>query len=158
MARARGSKRRVLRAALVEPFLGGSHAAFARGWIAASRHDWRLISLPAARWKWRLRFAGLVLGPKLARLRPPPDVVVATSLLDLAHLRLTAGSAGHRPFIIYLFVATRILPMDNGFADRSLIHTTRRYIIFFVNFIWGDFWGDFILIFYLKNNLLFKYF
>jgi glycosyltransferase involved in cell wall biosynthesis len=107
----------------VEPFLGGSHAAFAEGWIERSRHRWRLLSLPGERWKWRMRTAAMALGPRLAALDPPPDAVVAAGLMDLAHLRQLAGpAAGRAPHLLYLhenqlsYPRPAREPLDRGFA------------------------------------------
>ncbi|HHN74909.1 MAG TPA: DUF3524 domain-containing protein, partial [Acidobacteria bacterium] len=89
----------------IESFAGGSHEAFADGWLARSRHRWRRLSLPAERWKWRLRAGALALAPRLAALDPPPRVVLATSLLDLAHLRALSGlDRRRRPpaFLLYM--------------------------------------------------------
>ncbi len=118
---------RRLRAVFVEPFLAGSHAAFARGWIARSRHRWALLSLPGEAWKWRLRLAGRLLGERLARLTPPPDVVVVSGLLDLAHLRQAAGANGTVPHLLYLhenqltYPRPGNQPPDRGFATAHLV-------------------------------------
>ncbi len=118
---------RPVRAVLVEPYLAGSHAAFARGWIARSRHDWTLLSLPGEHWKWRLRLAGRVLGERLGRLPFRPDVVVASGLLDLAHLRQAAGENGRVPHLLYLHENQLTYPHpgntapDRGFAATHLV-------------------------------------
>ncbi|UCC45787.1 MAG: DUF3524 domain-containing protein, partial [Candidatus Zixiibacteriota bacterium] len=39
----------------VDPYYGGSHKAFLEGWSEVSRHQWRILSLPARKWKWRMR-------------------------------------------------------------------------------------------------------
>ncbi|RMG46392.1 MAG: DUF3524 domain-containing protein [Acidobacteria bacterium] len=84
----------------VEPFLDGSHAAFARGWRRHSRHRWRIVSLPGAHWKWRLRTGAFELARRLAA-EPAPDAVICTSLVDAAHLKLFAGPAGRVPWLVY---------------------------------------------------------
>jgi glycosyltransferase involved in cell wall biosynthesis len=110
------------RAVLVESFLGGSHDAFARGWIARSRHEWRLVGLPAASWKWRMRLAAWPLGRRLTALRFAPDAVVATGLIDLAHLRQASGATAEVPFLLYLhenqlsYPRPPGRPLDRGFA------------------------------------------
>ncbi len=76
-----------LRVALVEPFWGGSHRAFADGWAAASRHRIEVFSLPARFWKWRMRGAAFRFARDLAPRLEEVDLVFATGLLDLAHLR-----------------------------------------------------------------------
>ncbi len=46
---------RPLRVLALEAYYGGSHKAFLDGWIADSRHDWTLLTLPDSKWKWRMR-------------------------------------------------------------------------------------------------------
>lgn len=113
--------------ALVESFHGGSHAAFATGWAQHSRHRLSLIDLPARHWKWRLRLAAWELGRRLAKLRPRPDLVVCTSLIDLAHLRCAAGPAlAGVAWLVYWhenqFAYPRPpgKPLDRGFAVAHL--------------------------------------
>ncbi len=118
---------RRVRAVFVEPYLAGSHAAFARGWISRSRHEWTLLSLAGEHWKWRLRLAGRLLGERLARVRPRPDVVVVSGLLDLAHLRQAAGVVGSVPHLLYLhenqltYPRPGNQPVDRGFATTHLV-------------------------------------
>lgn len=120
------SSSKPLSAVFVEPFMGGSHAAFARGWIDRSRHDWRLVTLPAERWKWRMRAAAFVLAPRLAALAPAPDVVVVSGLLDLAHLRQLAGLPARTRWLLYLhenqlsYPRPLGKPLDRGFAVAHL--------------------------------------
>lgn len=115
-------------ALFVEPYMGGSHTAFARGWIDASVHRWQVVSLPAARWKWRMRAAGLVLGERAAALAAPPKrrprVVVATGLLDLAHFRQRWG--GDARVLLYMhenqlsYPRPPGEPLERGFAVAHL--------------------------------------
>lgn len=136
--KAKKASTRTLDALFVEPYMGGSHTAFARGWIDASVHRWRVVSLPAARWKWRMRAAGLVLGERAAALastaRPKPRVVVATGLLDLAHFRerlrsgARSGVRGGADARVLLYMHENQLsyprppgePLDRGFAVAHL--------------------------------------
>ncbi|MFN7964407.1 MAG: DUF3524 domain-containing protein [Acidobacteriota bacterium] len=118
---------RRLRVAFVEPFYGGSHAAFVDGWIARSHHEWQVVSLPAQAWKWRMRLAGLTLGQRLARLQPQPDAVVVSGLLDAMHLRQSAGPALQRcAWLIYWhenqfdYPRPPGKPLDRGFAVAHL--------------------------------------
>ncbi|GAB6063759.1 tRNA-queuosine alpha-mannosyltransferase domain-containing protein [Deferrisoma palaeochoriense] len=82
-----GPEGRRLRIALVEPFFGGSHRAVAEGWARHSRHEIELVTLPARFWKWRMRGAAVHLARALAGRIGRFDLLWATSLLDLAHLR-----------------------------------------------------------------------
>ena len=44
-----------LRILALEPYYGGSHRAFLDGLAARSRHAWTVLSMPARKWKWRIR-------------------------------------------------------------------------------------------------------
>ena len=48
----------------LEPYYGGSHKAFLDGWIESSRHQWDLLTLPANKWKWRMRAAAIEFADK----------------------------------------------------------------------------------------------
>jgi len=67
----------------IEPYYGGSHKLFLDGLIRASRHDWSLLSMPARKWKWRMRGSALSFARQLDR---PFDVLFANDFLDLATL------------------------------------------------------------------------
>lgn len=85
------TKGRPLYVAFVEGFWGGSHRAAAEGWAASSRHQVRLLHLPARFWKWRMRGAAFAFARRLrdqeAAGEEPPDVLFATNMVDLAHLK-----------------------------------------------------------------------
>ncbi|MEQ8717227.1 MAG: DUF3524 domain-containing protein [Acidimicrobiales bacterium] len=74
---------------VAEGWFGGSHRQWALGWAAASAHDVRLVTLPAARWKWRLR-AGAVRLAEAVRAdiaaNGRPDLLVVSSMVDAASL------------------------------------------------------------------------
>ncbi len=52
----------------LDPFHGGSHRAFARGWAERSRHRITILDLPPRFWKWRLRGAAFAFAERLERL------------------------------------------------------------------------------------------
>ena len=41
----------------LEPFDGGSHAAFTRTLTGGLDYDWTVLTLPGRHWKWRMRGA-----------------------------------------------------------------------------------------------------
>ncbi len=43
-----------MRILLLEPYYGGSHRSWADGYVAHSRHNVMLLTLPARFWKWHL--------------------------------------------------------------------------------------------------------
>lgn len=69
----------------LEGYYGGSHRAFLDGWKARSRHAIQSWTLPAKKWKWRMQCAAWVFAEKArSRNMLPPDVVIATDMINLA--------------------------------------------------------------------------
>ncbi|MFN3219731.1 MAG: DUF3524 domain-containing protein [Acidimicrobiales bacterium] len=78
-----------MRILLVEPWYGGSHRAWADGWAVASSHDIDMVTLPDRFWRRRLRVGAAELAPLVDQWvdrHGRPDVVVATSMVELAAL------------------------------------------------------------------------
>jgi len=76
-----------MRLALVEPYYGGSHKAWADGLVSHSDLDVRLVTHPARFWKWRMHGAFLTLAEELSDVVESgwlPDVVLASSMMDVA--------------------------------------------------------------------------
>ncbi len=72
----------------LEPYYGGSHRAFLDTLIHHSRHTFHLISLPARKWKWRMRGAAMWFAE---RLRETPvgeiDLIFTCDMVSVAELR-----------------------------------------------------------------------
>ena len=68
---------------IVEPYLAGSHAAWAREYAAASSHDVEILSLPGRHWKWRMHGGAVTLARMFLERGCRPDLVLATDMLDL---------------------------------------------------------------------------
>jgi len=76
-----------MRISLIEPYYGGSHKAWADGYASASAHQVSLVTHPARFWKWRMHGAFLTLAEQLAvdiERNGPPDVILASSMMDVA--------------------------------------------------------------------------
>jgi len=76
-----------MRIALIEPYYGGSHKAWADGYAESSEHDVTLVTLPARFWKWRMHGAFLTLADALAdeiSLNGMPDVILSSSMMNVA--------------------------------------------------------------------------
>ena len=87
---------------MVEPYLGGSHAAWAYGYQAHSRHQVALISHPDRFWKWRMHGGAVTLARQFLRRDRDPDLIVATDMLDLTtFLALTRHKTARLPVVIY---------------------------------------------------------
>lgn len=103
-----------LKVLLLEPFWGGSHRAAAEGWTRWSAHRVEVDPLPARSWKWRMRGAALVYARRLGADARGADVLFATDLMDLAHLR---GLLPRRvPAVLYFHENQVSYPLRPGAA------------------------------------------
>ncbi len=111
------------RVLLVEPFHGGSHAAWADGLARHSRHEVVVVSHEAAAWRWRLRGGAVTLadGARAAVAdHGPPDVVVASSLFDLAgFLGLSRRFLGDPAVVRYVHESQLLYPANRRTAGTS---------------------------------------
>lgn len=105
-----------LRVALVEPYLGGSHRAWAEGYAARSIHDVEVVGLPAIHWKWRMQGGHVSLVPMLERAsmdRGRFDVVLATSMTNLpALLGLARHTLGSARVVLYMHENQLTFPLS----------------------------------------------
>jgi len=103
-----------VRVALVEPYYGGSHRAWADGYLANSANDVTLVSHPARFWKWHMHGAHLTLATDLAEVfEAAPDVVLASSMMNVASF---AGAARHTigdaPIAVYFHESQFAYPLS----------------------------------------------
>lgn len=90
---------------LVSGYHTGSHRAWAEGYAASSRHDIHLVTMPGAFWKWRLSGGFVSLAEQveaLAAVVGRPDVILATSMVDVAGLRGLVRWAGEIPVALFM--------------------------------------------------------
>ncbi len=89
--------------ALVEPYLGGSHAQWADGLRRHSRHAVCLLGMPARHWKWRMHGAALHMAERILALESPPEALLATDMVDLSSLLALLGRRlPPMPAILYM--------------------------------------------------------
>ena len=85
-----------LRILALEPYYGGSHAAFLDGWRDRSDHEWTVMSLPANKWKWRMRHSAVTFADRIAaemRAGHEWDILFCSDMLPLAELLGLAPAA-----------------------------------------------------------------
>ena len=70
---------------ILEPYAGDSHLQLVRGMQRWLPFAFRVITMPARKWKWRMRGAALHLATLLAA-EAPADVLFCSSLLSLTDL------------------------------------------------------------------------
>lgn len=82
---------------------GGSHRHFREGLTDHSGHRLRALTLPPRFWKWRMRGAAVWFADRLNADPEPCDLILATSLLNLADLRgLLAPPRDRAPLVLYM--------------------------------------------------------
>ncbi len=90
---------------LVSGYHTGSHRAWAEGYAASSRHDVHLVTLPGAFWKWRLSGGFVTLAEQVVEVAARvgrPDVILATSMVDVAGLRGMLPWGAAVPVALYM--------------------------------------------------------
>ena len=106
--------------AVVEPWYGGSHRAWADGLVRHSRHRVRLVTHPDRFWRWRLRGGAVTLAEQLrvdVHAHGRPDVVVVSSLVHgAALLGLARRSVGDVPVVAYVHESQLAYPTTDGRA------------------------------------------
>jgi glycosyltransferase involved in cell wall biosynthesis len=87
---------------LLEPFFSGSHKQWAEGLQKHSKHNIQILSLPGRHWKWRMHGGAISLAKQFNELEESPDLILATSMLDLTtFLSLTRKRSANIPVAMY---------------------------------------------------------
>jgi glycosyltransferase involved in cell wall biosynthesis len=109
---------------LVSPYHGrSSHAAWAEGYRAHSRHQVETLTLSDRAWAWRLRGGAVGLYEALTPRHVNADVIVATSMTDVASLMglLRRTPLAGKPVILYMHENQLTYPIrKEGLRDRGL--------------------------------------
>ena len=69
--------------ALLEPFYGGSHRAWADGLKRHSKHRIEIFGLPDRYWKWRMHGAAVTLAEQYLECETDFDLIIASDMLHL---------------------------------------------------------------------------
>lgn len=90
----------------LNPYATGSHAAWAHGYAANSRHAVRILAMQGYFWKWRMHGGALELAEQARQLLAQgerPDVLCATSMTNVpAFLALVRRELGSVPLLLYM--------------------------------------------------------
>jgi glycosyltransferase involved in cell wall biosynthesis len=89
----------------LESYYGGSHKAFIDGLSQASRHQWTILTLPAHKWKWRMRHSAITFAGQVSNLlrnNQNWDMLFCSDMLNLAEFSsLVPVEIAELPKIIY---------------------------------------------------------
>lgn len=106
-----------LRILALEPYYGGSHQAVLDGLVQHVDADWTLLTLPARKWKWRMRGAAITMAGEARGLAAeaadprPFDLVFASTFLNLAEWRgLVGADLASVPAIVYFHENQLVYP------------------------------------------------
>jgi len=109
-----------MRITIVEPYCTGSHAAWAKEYASFSRHEVELLTLPGRNWKWRMHGGAVTLASRFLAA-PPPDLILATDMLDLTtFLALTRATSGRCRCAVYFHENQLTYPWSPEDPDRAL--------------------------------------
>jgi len=107
--------------ALLEPFMSGSHACWAREYAAHSRHQVNIFGLAGRHWKWRMHGGAVTLARQFLLERCRPDLLLATDMLDLTtFLALTRKVTADIPVALYMHENQLSYPWSPDDADPQL--------------------------------------
>ena len=109
----------------VEPYYGGSHKAFIDGLMRHSRHRIELFSLPARKWKWRMRASAINLAQWVAQNKPHADVLFASDFLSMVDFAGLCPEMADVPKIAYFH--------ENQFSYPEQEEANRDYQFLFTN-------------------------
>jgi len=103
-----------LRILALEPYYGGSHRAVLDGLASRIDADWTLLTMPARKWKWRMRGAAITMAAEaqeLDREGATFDLVFASTFVNLAEFRGLVGSRiAAVPAIVYFHENQLVYP------------------------------------------------
>lgn len=114
---------------ILEPYYAGSHRHLADGLLERIVPDAELWTLPARKWKWRMRGSSLAFAERAAADPPRVDAVFASSMVNVAEFKGIAPRALRElPFVVYFHENQLSYPVqhfdarDHHFAW-SQVHT-----------------------------------
>lgn len=141
-----------LRVLLVEPYYAGSHRAWADGYVAASAHDVRPVTLPASFWKWRMQGGFVTLAHQVRRIiegAGRADVILASSMTNLPGLLGAARDVLHgTPAALYMHenqLTYPLSPLDREDLTYAMVNWTSMTVaeaVFFNSHYHHDVWFD----------------
>lgn len=103
-----------MRVVLCEPWLGGSHGAWAWGLAEHSCHDVEVVGLEDRAWRWRLRASAPWFAERFHGVTPP-DLLIVSGLVDASVLRGLIGRTV--PLVVYMHESQGAYPNQAGEWD-----------------------------------------
>jgi glycosyltransferase involved in cell wall biosynthesis len=124
---------------IVEPFLTGSHATWAREYAEHSKHDVVVLGLEGRHWKWRMHGGAVTLAGRFLDGGYSPDLILATDMLDLTtFLALTRQKAAGVRAALYFHENQITYPWSEKDRDRARDRDVHYGFINFVSALAAD--------------------
>jgi len=101
---------------VLEPYFGGSHRAVLDCLLPVLGWDYDLLTLPARKWKWRMRGAAITFADEVLRLQAEHpgrrwDAVFASTFVNLAEFKgLAGGAVAGVPTVVYFHENQLVYP------------------------------------------------
>ena len=115
----------------LEPWYGGSHRHFLDDLARHSRHAFRLATMRARYWKWRMQGGAVTLAQKTDEALGEgytPDLVFATDMVNLpAYLALTRRRLAEVPVVLYFHENQLTYPLREG-DERDYTYAYINYL------------------------------
>ena len=106
---------------IIEPFLTGSHKAWAEEYAKHSSHEVDILGLEGRHWKWRMHGGAVTLAKYFLEYKLDPDLILATDMLDLTtFLALTREKITGIPVAIYFHENQLSYPWSENDPDPGL--------------------------------------
>lgn len=110
---------------VVEPWLAGSHRAWAEGYARSSTHEVRIVGLPGEQWRWRLEGSSLPLASSIREHIVGgylPDLLLVSGLTDVAQLRGHLGRVlpPELPVVVYQHESQLLYPSESKSESESV--------------------------------------
>jgi glycosyltransferase involved in cell wall biosynthesis len=125
----------------LEPYYGGSHKAFIDGLSRASKHTWTILTLPAHKWKWRMRHSAITFAMQVQELVKKGqrwEIVFCSDMLNLAEFTALAPvEIARLPKVIYFHENQLTYPVrvederDYQFAMTNLTSALAADVVWF---------------------------
>lgn len=129
---------KTLEISLIEPFFTGSHKNWAQGLRANSRHNIKILSLPGANWRWRMRGGSISLAQAYLVEKQQPDLLLASDMLDFStFLGLTREKTHHLPSAIY-FHENQLEYPSQAHHETKPGHTSQYELLNFTSALAAD--------------------
>lgn len=126
-----------MKIAIISPYHGGSHEAWANGFAQHSLHEVQLLTLAGRFWKWRMHGGAVTLARRFIEQRCRPDLILATDMLDVTtFLALMKPQSATIPTVLYMHEnqLTYPLPQDGRFGPMRRQQGERDLHYVFINY------------------------